>query len=66
VDALDEDTLKEQAARLERAAKRAPLLLSSASGQGVQDALRSLAEVVDRERAAETPVPAEALSGWRP
>jgi GTP-binding protein len=66
VDALDEDTLREQAARLKRAAKRAPLLLSSASGQGVQDALRSLAEVVDRERTTEMPAPAEALSGWRP
>jgi GTP-binding protein len=66
VDALDEDTLREQAARLKRAAKRAPLLLSSASGQGVQDALRSLAEVVDWERTTEMPAPAEALSGWRP
>ena len=66
VDALDTEHVKEQAARLKRAAKRAPLLLSSASGQGVQEALRALAEVVDRERTAEAPLPAEALSGWRP
>jgi GTPase len=66
VDALDTESAAEQAARVKRAAKRAPLLLSSASGQGVQEALRALAEVVGRERTAEAPVPAEALSGWRP
>src|ERR671913_151462 len=41
-DALDAATLKEQTARLKRAAKRAPLVLSSASGQGVEEALRAL------------------------
>ena len=40
-DALDEATLKEQAARLKRAAKKTPLVLSSASGQGVEEALRA-------------------------
>src|SRR3954449_4091191 len=41
-DALDEATRKDQAARLKRAAKRAPILLSSVSGEGVQEALRAL------------------------
>src|SRR3712207_7285077 len=41
-DALDEETLKEQVARLKRAAKRKPFILSSASGQGVQEVLHAL------------------------
>ena len=49
-DALDPETLKEQTARLRRAAKRAPLALSSASGQGVREALRAR-DAGDRGRA---------------
>ena len=64
-DALDPDTLKEQVARLKRAAKRAPLVLSSASGQGVQEALRALLSVVDAERAGTSAATAEAAE-WRP
>ncbi|MBV9052363.1 MAG: GTPase ObgE [Hyphomicrobiales bacterium] len=41
-DALDEATLARQAGRLRRAAKQNPLILSSATGRGVQDALRAL------------------------
>ena len=41
-DALDEARLKEQAARLKRAAGRTPLILSAASGEGVEEALRAL------------------------
>ena len=63
-DALDPDTLKEQTARLRRAAKRAPLALSSASGQGVREALRALMRVIEVERtAAEAP---QAAEEWRP
>ena len=39
-DALDPDTLKEQVARLKRAAKRKPLVLSAHSHEGVAEALR--------------------------
>ena len=39
-DALDEETLKKQVARLRRAAKREPVILSSVSRQGVQDVLQ--------------------------
>ncbi|MBV9114650.1 MAG: GTPase ObgE [Hyphomicrobiales bacterium] len=62
-DALDETTLKQQSARLKRAAKRAPLILSSATGRGVQDALRALASHVPVSRAdeaEETAAPARA------
>src|SRR3954469_6412237 len=52
-DALDEAMLKEQRARLRRAAKRAPLVLSSVSGEGVQEALRALRRELDEEIAGE-------------
>jgi GTP-binding protein len=63
-DALDPDTLKQQIARLKRAAKRAPLVLSSASGQGVQEALRLILATGDENRAADRA--AEPAKGWQP
>src|SRR5215207_5204784 len=65
-DALDEETLKEQVARLKRAAKRAPLVLSSASGQGVQEALRALLAVIDAERTGTSAVATGQPAEWRP
>jgi GTP-binding protein len=65
-DALDPDTLKEQVARLKRAAKRAPLVLSSASGQGVQEALRALLAVIDAERTGTSAVATGQAAEWRP
>ncbi len=64
-DALDEATVKEQTARLKRAAKKTPLAISSASGQGVEQVLRALLREVDATRAAETPRPTESVE-WRP
>ncbi len=46
-DALDEDTLKEQIARLKRASKKTPAVISAASGQGVQEVLQALLNVID-------------------
>ncbi len=46
IDAVDADHLKKQKDRLKRAAKKAPLLLSGATGKGVNDALRALANVI--------------------
>lgn len=65
-DALDEATLKTQTARLKRAAKRSPLVLSSVSGRGVEDALRALAGFIDEARVREAPARAEVAEGWRP
>jgi GTPase len=62
-DALDETALKQQAARLKRAAKREPLILSSATGRGVTEALRALAAdipVSGRHEAVEPAAPARA------
>jgi GTP-binding protein len=64
-DALDEATLKEQTARLKRAAKKTPLAISSASGQGVEQVLRALLREVDATRAAEAPRQTESAE-WRP
>ncbi|GAU82342.1 GTPase ObgE [Bosea sp. BIWAKO-01] len=67
VDALSPELLKEQVARLKRAAKRAPIVLSSASGQGVEDALRALFAVVEEARREEAKADAPALeTGWHP
>ena len=64
-DALAPEQLKEQVARLKRAAKKTPLVLSGVSRQGVPEVLRALLAVIEGARAAEAPQPAEA-EGWRP
>jgi GTP-binding protein len=63
-DALAPEQLKKQAARLKRAAKTAPLVISAVAGTGVTDALRRLLAVIDQAKAAdarEHPAPA-----WQP
>jgi GTP-binding protein len=67
IDAMTPEMIKEQAARLKRAAKKTPLLLSAHSGSGVPEALRALAQVIDKatgkstSRKGRTAVPA-----WQP
>jgi len=51
-DALDPEQLREQVARLKRAAKRAPLVVSAATGQGVSEVLRALIAVIDKSSIA--------------
>jgi GTPase len=63
-DALAPDQRKQQAARLKRAAKRDPLVISAVTGAGVPDALRKLFAVIDTAQAEEArahPAPA-----WHP
>ena len=44
-----------------------PIILSSASGQGVEPALRALMGVIEEARAADGAASAKAVeSGWRP
>src|SRR6516165_4225273 len=52
VDALTPEQLKEQLARLKRAAKKAPLVVSAATGRGVPEVLRALLSVIDAARVA--------------
>jgi GTP-binding protein len=46
-DALTPEELKQQKARLQRAAKATPLVISAATGKGVPEALRALLKVID-------------------
>jgi len=62
-DAMTPEAVKSQVAKLKRAAKRAPLVLSSQSGQGVQETLRALLQVIDEARA---PAEAEKEAAWQP
>ena len=67
VDALTPEVLKEQVARLKRAAKRMPIILSAASGEGVDAALRALFAVVEEARREEERENAPVQeTGWRP
>lgn len=63
-DALDEDTLKEQLKKLKKACKQTPHVISSASGQGVQEVLQALLTVIDQARAEEEPVAPQ--EEWHP
>jgi GTPase len=63
-DALTPEAIKSQVAKLKRAAKHTPLLLSSQSGRGVQETLRALLQVIDEARA---PAEAEKIeAAWQP
>jgi GTP-binding protein len=64
-DALTEEQLKEQLARLKRAARQTPLVVSGVSGGGVPELLRALLDVIDRARAAEGAERPQARA-WRP
>jgi GTP-binding protein len=53
IDAVDADQLRKQKERLKRAATKTPLLLSGATGVGVNDALRALADVIGEKPVTE-------------
>src|SRR5215475_7883419 len=64
-DALSAEDLKQQLARLKRAAKKTPLVVSAATRQGVDDVLRALLKVIGeaaRTRTDDAPVRA----AWTP
>ncbi len=62
-DALTKKTLAEKKAKLKRAIKREPLVLSAHSGEGVKEALRALLALVEKRRRKETPKEARP---WQP
>ena len=67
VDSLDPETRAERGAVLAEACGHAPLELSSASGEGVQEALRRLFDTIVRAReAAISPKAAAAVASWHP
>jgi GTPase len=64
-DALTPEMLKEQLARLKRAAKQTPYALSSASGQGVPEVLRALLAIIDAARGESRQAPLKE-EAWHP
>jgi len=67
-DALSADEIKRQLARLKRAAKTSPLLVSAATGEGVPEVLRALMAIIDEARETAAPGAAAAVSSsaWQP
>jgi GTP-binding protein len=65
-DALTPEVLKQQLARLKRAAKTTPLALSSASGDGVREALRALLAVIDGAEGARQRAESSGAPAWQP
>jgi GTP-binding protein len=61
-DALTPEQLKQQTARLKRAAKKTPLIISAVTHQGVTEALRALAKVIDESAPQDEPLAA----AWQP
>ncbi|MPZ57798.1 MAG: GTPase ObgE [Rhizobiales bacterium] len=65
-DALTPDVRKQQVARLKRAAGKSPQVLSSASGEGVREALRALLAVIDEAATPEFRSTEAAAPAWQP
>jgi GTP-binding protein len=67
-DAVSPKDLAAQKARLERAAKKEPFVLSAHSGKGVKEVLRALLKLVRErdERAAKSGKAKEEARAWRP
>jgi len=64
-DALSADDIKQQLARLKRAAKKPPLVVSAVSGDGVAEVLRALYQVIEKTRPAATEA-STTTSAWQP
>jgi GTPase len=63
-DAVTPEELKQQVARLKRAAKKTPLMISAATRKGIPEALRALMKVIDSARMEDADkVPADS---WQP
>jgi len=65
-DALTPEAIKKQATKLKKACKKTPLMLSSASGQGVQDVLRALWKFIDQAREDADEGPKSKEEAWQP
>ena len=63
-DALSADDIKKQIAKLKRAAKKTPMVISAVSGEGVREALRALLKVIEDARSAAKP--REPDVAWHP
>jgi GTP-binding protein len=64
IDAVTPDELKKQRDRLKRAAKKTPLLVSAATGQGVKEALRALTDVIGDKQVTNKAKSAAQIAPW--
>jgi GTP-binding protein len=64
-DALSAAELKEQAARLKRATKKPPLIMSAVSGEGVPAVLRAVIAVIEKTRSSKAELKAKSPA-WQP
>ena len=64
-DALDAAAIKQQVARLQRAAKKTPFVISAVSGEGVTDVLRALLTMIEQTRPS-TAKASAADAAWHP
>ncbi|MGE3149190.1 MAG: GTPase ObgE, partial [Pseudorhodoplanes sp.] len=66
IDSLTPEEIKSKTAKLKRAAKTPPLLLSAATGRGVPEVLRALRAVIDEAKERGSESLADAPAAWRP
>jgi GTP-binding protein len=66
IDALSQEETKQQVARLKRASKRTPLLLSAHSGAGVPEALRALLKAIEEARDRPAAERRTSTPAWQP
>jgi GTP-binding protein len=64
IDAVAPNELKKQRDRLKRAAKKTPLLLSGATGAGVKEALRALADEIGDKQVTNKAKSAAQMTPW--
>ena len=65
-DAATPEDIKKQAARLKRASKKTPLLLSAHSHKGVPEALRALLKIIDDAGGSSRKQTREDAPAWQP
>ena len=64
-DAMSAEEIKQQVARLKRAAKKTPLVVSAVSGDGVPEVLRALLKVIEQAR-RDSDETSDADAAWHP
>ena len=63
---ISADEIKRQLARLKRAAKTTPLVISAATGEGVPEVLRALLRIIDQARGTAEPRAGVPEPAWQP
>ena len=65
-DAMTPKEIKEQSARLKRAAKKTPFVISALSGDGMKEALRALLKVINEADKPKGKRARAAAPAWQP